>query len=104
MRRQVKRVLLGQCAGDRADQGDLEAVEDPGDPEAEDDEPVPAAPRQPVEPAGNHRLDGLADVAELTRCCGAAHVKTTDERPFRLRFDSGGRTRTCDTRIMIPLL
>ena len=42
--------VLGQPAGDVADDGDLEAVQDPDGAEADHDHPVPARPGQPVEP------------------------------------------------------
>ena len=63
VRGEMQRVLLRQGARDRADERHLEAVEDPGDSEPDDDEPVPAAPRQPVEPPRDHGLDGLAGCA-----------------------------------------
>jgi len=43
---QVQRVLLGQCARDRDDERHLEAVEDPRDSEADDDQPVPTVNRK----------------------------------------------------------
>ena len=49
---------LGQPRGDRADDRDLEAVEDPYRAEPDDDAPVEARPRQPVEPSGNVGTDG----------------------------------------------
>ena len=48
---------LGQARRDRADDRHLEPVEDPDGPEADDDPPVEARPRQPVEPGRNVRLD-----------------------------------------------
>jgi hypothetical protein len=42
------------------DKRDLEAVKDPGDPKADDNQPVPATPGKPVEAARDHRLDDLA--------------------------------------------
>jgi hypothetical protein len=55
---------LGQVAGDRADNGDLEPVKDPDGAEADDDQPVPARPRQPVQAPGDPRLEGARlDVA-----------------------------------------
>ena len=51
------RALLGQAARDRADDRDLEAVEDPHRAEADDDEPVPPGPRQPVHAGRDVGLD-----------------------------------------------
>jgi hypothetical protein len=60
-----ERVLLGQPGRDRADDRDLEPVEDPHRSEPEHDEPVPAAPGQPVHARGDARLDGLWHGADL---------------------------------------
>ena len=46
-----------QRSGNRAGQGHLEAVEDPGDTERGDDEGMKAGPRQAVEPRGDIGLD-----------------------------------------------
>src|SRR5690606_34349944 len=51
---------LGQAGGDVADDGDLEAVEDPHRAEADDDRPVPAGPGQAVQAGGNARGDGAS--------------------------------------------
>jgi hypothetical protein len=40
---------LRQPARDAADDGDLEAIEDPYGAEADDDDPVPSRPRQAIE-------------------------------------------------------
>src|SRR5215213_673221 len=40
--------VLGEATRDRADDGDLEAVEDPHRAQADDDEPMPPGPWQPV--------------------------------------------------------
>ena len=40
---------VGQRVGHRADDGHLEPVEDPDGPEADDDQPVPSGPGQPVQ-------------------------------------------------------
>jgi hypothetical protein len=58
--RQTKRVLVGKHARDRADESDLEPVQNPGDAEPRDHEPVPTAPGQPVEAARDHRLDDVS--------------------------------------------
>jgi hypothetical protein len=55
-----QRLLVLQAARDGADDRDLDAVENPHGAQAEDDEPVPAAPRQPVHAARDARRDGLA--------------------------------------------
>ena len=55
-----ERLLVLQAAGDRADDRDLEAVEDPDGAQPDDDQPVPAAPRQPVHAGRDARRDGLA--------------------------------------------
>jgi hypothetical protein len=49
--------LLGQSTGDRADDRDLEPVEDPHGAEADHHQPVPSRPRQPVEPGRDVCLD-----------------------------------------------
>jgi hypothetical protein len=59
LRCQTEGVLVGQHARDRADEGDLEAVENPGDAKADDNKPVPTTPGQPIESARNHRLDDV---------------------------------------------
>src|SRR5690606_5184542 len=51
---------LGQAGGDVADDGDLEAVEDPHRAEVDDDRPVPAGPGQAVQAGGNARGDGAS--------------------------------------------
>src|SRR5581483_7827102 len=72
--RQRERLLLGERGGVNADERDLEAVENPGDAQRDHNQPVPAAPGQPVEPLRDVRGDGLPGPAELGRrgCC--AHV------------------------------
>jgi hypothetical protein len=50
-------VLLGQPRSDRADDRDLEAVEDPDSPEADHDHPVEPRPRQTVQPRRDTGLD-----------------------------------------------
>jgi hypothetical protein len=49
--------LLGHPRGDRADDRDLQPVEDPDGAEPENDAPVETRPRQPVEPRGNLGAD-----------------------------------------------
>jgi hypothetical protein len=58
LRQPDARAVLGEAAGDRADDRDLEAVEDPHRAQADDDQPVPPGPRQPVHPGRDVRLDG----------------------------------------------
>jgi hypothetical protein len=50
-------VVLLQPRRDRADDRDLEPVEDPHRPQPDDDQPVEPRPRQPVEPRRHSRLD-----------------------------------------------
>ena len=47
---EVQHRAFGQRAGQRADDGDLQPVEHPGDAERDDHQPVKPAPRQAVEP------------------------------------------------------
>ena len=56
--REPQRQRALQHGPDCADDGDLEAVQDPGDPERNDDEDMKPAPREPVEPGGNVGDDG----------------------------------------------
>ena len=86
VRRQVQRVLLRQRAGDRADERHLETVEDPCDPEADDDEPVPAAPGEAVEPPRDHRIDGFPRGSKLGCGCRCGHTEKTDACGNRLRL------------------
>src|SRR5262249_10355723 len=59
-------------AGDGAGHRYLEAVEDPGDAEGDDDERVEAAPRQAVQPRGNVSLDRCLRRWRISvRRCGA---------------------------------
>ncbi len=46
-----------QHRADGAHQRDLEAIEHPGDAESDDQQPMKAAPRQPVEARGNQRFN-----------------------------------------------
>ena len=48
--------MLGEPRADAADDRHLEPVEDPDRAEADDDEPVKARPRQPVEARRDPRL------------------------------------------------
>jgi hypothetical protein len=50
--------VLGEAARDRADDRDLEAVEDPHRAETDDDQPVPPGPWEPVHAGRDVRLDG----------------------------------------------
>ncbi len=50
--------VLGEAAGDVADDGDFQTVQDPDGAEADHDHPVPARPRQAVEPGRYGRGDG----------------------------------------------
>ena len=52
-----ERVLLGEARADRADDRDLEPVEDPDGAEPEDDQPVPGAPWEPVHARWDARAD-----------------------------------------------
>ena len=65
--REPQRERALQHGPDRADDGDLEAVEDPGDPERNDDEDMKPAPREPVEPGGNVGDDGRLHLAGSPR-------------------------------------
>src|ERR1700744_3185557 len=47
-----------QGRSERADDGDLETVQDPGDPEAEHDQHMESAPGQAVKPERDIGLDG----------------------------------------------
>ena len=60
---------MREDARECADERHLEAVENPRDPEPDDDQPVPPAPRQPVEAVRDHRLD---DPAGQRSCAGGA--------------------------------
>ena len=63
--------LLGQPAGDRADDRHLEPVEDPDGAEPDHDQPVPPRPRQPVHPG----RDVGRDLACLTPLiCGLLRI------------------------------
>src|SRR5271155_483852 len=50
-----------QNGADRAHQRHLEAVEHPGDAEADDQQPMKFAPWQTVQPRRNQRLEGILD-------------------------------------------
>jgi hypothetical protein len=89
-----ERLLVLQAARDGADDGDLDAVEDPHGAQAEDDEPVPAAPRQPVHAARDARRDGLAG----GRCLHSAQAfprrgAGMRQGVTRRRCRGGGRAR-----------
>jgi hypothetical protein len=75
------RPLLGQARGDRADDRDLEAVEDPHGAQPNEDHPVPAGPRKAVEPRGNPRLDDLALGHRLRRHLSSARWGATLRSP-----------------------
>jgi hypothetical protein len=55
------------ATGDRADDRDLQAVEDPYGPQSQEDQPVPACPRQPVQARRDARLDDPAFSQRLCR-------------------------------------
>src|SRR5690606_12047861 len=61
---EAQRVGIAEHARDRADERDLEPVEEPRDAERDDDAPVPATPRQTVEPRGEVSLDEAAHMHE----------------------------------------
>ena len=58
-RGQSERGRLGQRFGDRAGNGDLQAVEDPGDPECQHQPGVERRPGQPIEPGRNETANRL---------------------------------------------
>ena len=74
-RGQPERARLLQHRAERADDGDLEPVEDPGDAERDDDEPVPARPRQAVEPRRDVGLDHRHAPSSRSRAAVAASPK-----------------------------
>jgi hypothetical protein len=58
----MKCVRTLQCRSERADDGDLETIEDPSDPKPDDDENVKTAQRQSVEAERDIRVnDGGRD-------------------------------------------
>ena len=59
-------------AGEGADEGDLEAVEDPGYAEGCDDEGVEAAPWEAVEALGDVRLEGVAAAGHQVLACSSS--------------------------------
>src|SRR5437879_5408005 len=81
----MQRVLARKDAGQRADQCYLEAVKDPRDAEPDDDQPVPTAPRQRVEPPRDHRLHdttrgaaiaGLFPVVQSALSTSSSYLRT----------------------------
>ena len=89
--RSVSWPLRRDGARDRADDRNLEPVEDPHSPEPDEDLPVPARPRQPVKPRRDVRLD-RRQLAALSR---RRHLPTRglDYRPILQR-----RARTAAIR------
>ena len=86
------RSRLGQPRRDAADDGDLEAVEDPHGAEPDHDQPVETGPWQPVESRRDLRLDGAhaGGATRQRRPVNSAHgrrcVRFTRERlPARSR-------------------
>ena len=77
----------------RADDGDLEPVEDPHRAEPDHHQPVPAAPRQPVEPG----RDVGGDPAGLDRFGHAAQPSPVSRRvTSRTRSTRWSRAASCD--------
>jgi len=68
-------------ARDRAGEGHLEAVEDPGDAERDDDQRVKAGPRQPVEPRRDVGLDDLTGLIGMMHAADNARAADSLPRP-----------------------
>ena len=58
----MKSVLGLQNAAERADNGNLETVQDPGNSKRHHDHEVEARPRESVQPRGHRRLDKATGV------------------------------------------
>ena len=71
-----------QRLGHRADDGDLEPVEDPHGPQADDDHPVPACPWQPVHACRNVGGDASGLDGHDTRLSARASRRCFPGQPF----------------------
>ena len=88
------RVLLRlQATPDRADDRDLDAVEDSHRAKAEDHQPVRAAPRQPVDTARDPRRDGLAGAGRQYATAFPRRSAGMRRAGPRRRCRGGGRAR-----------
>ena len=108
-RRQVQGSRLTQDGADQRDDLDLEPVQDPGDAEADDDEPVEPGPGQAVHP-GRHQTSGDRLLIRTVCGCrflvrGRAHVNLPSPtrsrgfcprmRPKFTRQEAGQRPSRC---------
>jgi hypothetical protein len=85
----MERPLFREDPGDGADERDLEPVQDPGDPEGRDHEPVPAAPGEPVESSRDFGGDRPAGAARNTDRLAALALTSYLPRPMNRSISLG---------------
>jgi hypothetical protein len=80
---QVQCGAVRQRAGQGADDGHLQPVQDPGDPQGEDDQPVEAAPGQAVQPVRHIRFVYAASIQHCPPRLSVAYSpgRPTPEKP-----------------------